>query len=76
MSIRPEKTKIRISMMNVVHDLSVLVACDEDLFREEGLDVEVIETAGTVRVNPVGEALHTKIFDRSLERLYNSDRSK
>jgi NitT/TauT family transport system substrate-binding protein len=71
MTLRPEKTKIRISMMNVVHDLSVLVARDEDLFRDEGLDVEVIETAGTARANPVGEALHAKIFDRSLESLYN-----
>jgi NitT/TauT family transport system substrate-binding protein len=58
-------------MMNVVHDLSVLVARDAGLFRDEGLDVEVVETAGTARVNPVGEALHTKIFDRSLESLYN-----
>ena len=71
MTIRSAKTKIRISMMNVVHDLSVLVARDEGLFRDEGLDVEVIETAGTARANPVGEALHAKIFDRSLESLYN-----
>src|SRR4030095_4468671 len=39
--------------------------------RDEGLDVEVIATAGTARATPVGEALHTKIFDRSLETLYN-----
>ena len=71
MTIRSAKTTIRLSMMNVVHDLSVLVARDEGLFREEGLDVEVIATAGTARATPVGEALHAKIFDRSLETLYN-----
>ena len=71
MTIRSAQTTIRLSMMNVVHDLSVLVARDEGLFREEGLDVDVIATAGTARANPVGEALHTKIFDRSLETLYN-----
>ena len=71
MTSQSAKTKIRLSMMNVVHDLSVLVARDEGLFREEGLDVDVIETAGTARANPVGEALRTKIFDRSLESLYN-----
>ena len=59
-------------MMNAVHDLSVLVARDEGLFSDEGLDVEVIDTVGTARANPVGEALHGKIFDRSLETLYNA----
>ena len=59
-------------MMNAVHDLSVLVARDEGLFRDEGLDVEVIDAVGTARANPVGEALHGKIFDRSLETLYNT----
>ena len=72
MTSSPEKTTIRISMMNAVHDLSVLVARDEGLFSDEGLDVEVIDTVGTARANPVGEALHGKIFDRSLETLYNS----
>src|SRR5436305_1283773 len=36
MTIRSAQTTIRMSMMNVVHDLSVLVARDEGLFREEG----------------------------------------
>jgi NitT/TauT family transport system substrate-binding protein len=71
MTSRSAKTTIRMSTMNVVHDLSVLVARDAGLFREEGLDVEVMATAGTARANPVGEALHAKIFDRSLETLYN-----
>jgi hypothetical protein len=71
MTIRSAQTTIRMSMMNVVHDLSVLVAREEGLFREEGLDVDVIATAGTARATPVGEVLHAKIFDRSLETLYN-----
>ncbi len=72
MTTSSEKTTIRMSMMNAVHDLSVLVARDEGLFKDEGLDVEVIDTVGTARANPVGEALHGKIFDRSLETLYNA----
>jgi NitT/TauT family transport system substrate-binding protein len=72
MTTSSEKTTIRMSMMNAVHDLSVLVARDEGLFSDEGLDVEVIDTVGTARANPVGEALHGKIFDRSLETLYNA----
>ena len=71
MTTRAETKKIRISKMNAVHDLSVLVASDEGLFRDEGLDVEVVGTAGTAQSNPAGEALQTKIFDRSLESLYN-----
>ena len=54
MTIRSAQTTIRLSMMNVVHDLSVLVARDEGLFREEGLDVDVIATAGTARAIPWG----------------------
>ena len=72
MSTRSEQTKIRISKMNAVHDLSVLVARDEGLFLSEGLDVEVIDTGGTARVNPEGAALQTQIFDRSMETLYNA----
>ena len=59
-------------MMNAVHDLSVLVACDEGLFSDQGLDVEMADTIGTARANPVGDALHGKLFDRSLETLYNA----
>jgi len=72
MTTSSEKTTIRMSMMNAVHDLSVLVARDEGLFKDEGLDVEVIDTVGTARANPVGEALHGNVFDRSLETLYNA----
>ncbi len=63
--------RVRISMMNAVHDLAVMVARDEGLFQDEGLEVEVIDTGGTARVNPEGAALRERIFDRSLEALYN-----
>ncbi len=35
-----DKPAIRISMMNAVHDLSVLVARDEGLFSDQGLDID------------------------------------
>ena len=41
-------------MMNAVHDLSVLVARDEGLFSDEGLNVEVIDTGGTAPGQPGG----------------------
>ena len=58
-------------MMNAVHDLAVLVARDEGLFQDEGLDVEVVNIRGTARANPVGQALHERVFARNLESLYN-----
>ncbi len=64
--------QIRISMMNAVHDLAVLVARDEGLFQDEGLDVEVVNIRGTARANPVGQALHERVFARNLETLYDS----
>jgi NitT/TauT family transport system substrate-binding protein len=71
-AIRTEARKIRISMMNAVHDLAVLVARDEGLFQNAGLDVEVVNIQGTARANPVGQALHNRVFDRNLETLYDS----
>ena len=71
MTTQADLKKVRISMMNAVHDLAVMVAQDEGLFRDEGLDVEVVDTGGTARVNPEGAALRERIFDRSLEALYN-----
>ena len=31
--------KVKVSMMNAIHDLPLLVARDEGMFRDEGLDV-------------------------------------
>ena len=63
---------VRVSMMNAVHDLAVLVARDEGLFRDEGLDVEVVNTPGTAQVNADRQALREVIFDRTMEALYNT----
>jgi NitT/TauT family transport system substrate-binding protein len=63
---------VRVSMMNAVHDLAVLVARDEGLFRDEGLEVEIINTPGTAQVNVDRQALRHEIFDRTMEALYNT----
>jgi NitT/TauT family transport system substrate-binding protein len=59
-------------MMNAVHDLAVLVARDEGLFNDEGLEVEVIGTPGTAQANAGRQALRDVIFDRTMESLYNT----
>src|SRR5919199_2489938 len=63
---------VRVSMMNAVHDLAVLVARDEGLFHDEGLEVEVIGTPGTAQANAGRQALRDVIFDRTMEALYNT----
>src|SRR2546430_13423355 len=63
---------VRVSMMNAVHDLAVLVARDEGLFNDEGLEVEVIGTPGTAQANADRQALRDVIFDRTMESLYNT----
>jgi len=47
MSTEAGLKKVRVSAMNAVHDLAVLVARDEGLFEKEGLDLEVLATPGT-----------------------------
>src|ERR687888_2804913 len=63
---------VRVSMMNAIHDLAVLVARDEGLFNDEGLEVEVIGTPGTAQANAGRQALREVIFDRTMESLYNT----
>ena len=70
MTTHTELKKVRLSVSNAVHSLSVLVAHEEGLFREEGLDVELIKTAGSAHVNTVDRP--EAIFDRPLETLYTS----
>ena len=67
-----ELKEVRVSMMNVVHDLALLVARDEALFRDEGLEVEIVSTPGTAQVNADHQALQSHIFDRTMESLYNT----
>ena len=63
--------KVKVSAMNAVHDLAVLVARDEGLFQKEGLDVEILNTPGTSQANADRQALKTDIFDRTMESIYN-----
>jgi hypothetical protein len=71
MSTQTELKKVRVSMMNAIHDLAVIVARDEGLFQEEGLDVDIVNTPGTAQVNADRRALRDAIFDRTMESLYN-----
>ena len=72
MATETDLKKVRVSAMNAVHDLAVLVARDEGLFRKEGLDVEVLNTPGTGQLNADGQALKKDIFDRTMESIYNT----
>ena len=63
--------KIKVSAMNAVHDLAVLVASDEGLFQKEGLNVEVLRTPGTSQIGSDRQALQMDIFDRTMEGIYN-----
>ena len=45
--------KVRVSVMNAVHDLAVLVAKDEGLFEKDGLDIEIPTNPGTGHVKSV-----------------------
>ncbi len=72
MTTQADLKLVRVSMMNAVHDLALLVARDEGLFQDEGLDVEVINTPGTAQVNADRQALRHEIFDRTMEALYNA----
>src|SRR5438552_12507470 len=64
--------KLRLSVSNAVHSLAVLVAHDEGLFRDQGLDVELVRTAGSAHVDTDRQAVQDTIFERPLEALYNS----
>ena len=54
--------QVRVSMMNAVHDLPLLVARDEGFFRDEGLDVEILKTPGTAQRGADHQALRPNIF--------------
>src|SRR2546421_587716 len=71
MSTVTEKLKtIRVSMMNAIHDLPLLVARDEGFFRDEGLNVEILKTPGTAQRRADHQALRDNIFTRTMESLY------
>src|SRR5579864_1020524 len=62
---------VRVSMMNAIHDLPLLVARDEGFFRDEGLDVDIVTTPGTAQRTADHQALKDNIFERTMEALYD-----
>jgi NitT/TauT family transport system substrate-binding protein len=62
---------VKVSMMNAIHDLPLLVARDEGFFRDEGLDVEIVTTPGTAQRGADHQALRDNIFERTMESLYD-----
>src|ERR1700674_3955252 len=63
--------KVRVSMMNAIHDLPLLVARDEGFFKDEGLDVEILQTPGTAQRRADHQALRDNVFERTMESLYD-----
>src|SRR5881296_3465313 len=63
--------KVRVSMMNAIHDLPLLVARDEGFFRDEGLDVDILKTPGSGQRDSDHRALRENIFERTMEALYD-----
>ena len=62
---------VRVSMMNAIHDLPLLVARDEGFFADEGLDVQIVTTPGTAQGAADHSALRDNIFLRTMEALYD-----
>ena len=63
--------KVRVSVMNAIHDLPLLVARDEGFFSDEGLDLEIVKTPGTAQVSADHSALRDAIFERTMESMYD-----
>jgi NitT/TauT family transport system substrate-binding protein len=63
--------KVKVSMMNAIHDLPLLVARDEGFFADQGLDVEIIKTPGSGQRSSDHQALRANIFERTMEAMYD-----
>jgi NitT/TauT family transport system substrate-binding protein len=63
--------KVRVSMMNAIHDMPLLVARDEGFFSDEGLDVDIIKTPGSGQFASDHQALRENVFDRTMEAMYD-----
>src|SRR5918996_3913142 len=65
------KAKPQVAVMNAVHDLPVLVARDEGLFKDAGLDLEFVTTPGMAQVTTSHYVKFDSVFDRPLDSVYN-----
>ena len=63
---------VKASLMNAIHDLTLLVARDEGFFRDEGLNVELVNTAGTAQKGADHRALADDVFSRLAESTYDN----
>lgn len=63
--------KVKLAVMNAVHDLPVLVARDEGFFRDEGLDIDFVTTPGMANVTTSHAVKWASVFDRPLDSVYN-----
>lgn len=68
-----QKTTARpqLAVMNAIHDLPVLVARDNGLFEDEGLDIEFVTTPGMAQVTTSHSVKWDSVFDRPLDAMYN-----
>jgi NitT/TauT family transport system substrate-binding protein len=65
------RKKAQVAVMNAVHDLPVLVARDQGLFKDQGLDIEFVTTPGMAQVTTSHVVKFDSIFDRPLDAVYN-----
>jgi NitT/TauT family transport system substrate-binding protein len=65
------RRKHKVAIMNAVHDLPVLVARDEGLFIDEGLDLEFVTTPGMAQMTTTHAVKFESVFDRPLDSVYN-----
>jgi NitT/TauT family transport system substrate-binding protein len=68
---RQVQKKPRVALMNVVHDLPVLVARDAGFFKDEGLDIEFVSTPGMAQVTTSHAVKFDSVFDRPLDSAYS-----
>src|SRR3954451_7694370 len=69
--ITTNSSKVKLAVMNAVHDLPVLVARDEGYFKDEGLDIEFVTTPGMAQVTTSHFVKFDSVFDRPLDSVYN-----
>ena len=71
MATLQNQKKVKLAIMNAVHDLPVLVARDEGYFKDEGLDIDFVTTPGMAQVTTSHTVKWDSVFDRPLDSVYN-----